>query len=123
MIQRCIAAAQVLLVLPATLFMASLFVQHLEPVPPAQSARRLVGWFSTHVVLGLYVFLAALPLAALLIGCTTMVIRWRNDEAFRQAALDALAAVREHLATLLIAGLTAVAGGILAIVAMHVITN
>lgn len=37
--------------------------------------------------------------------------------------LDTLAAVRAHLATLLSAGVTLMAGGILAIVAVHMITD
>jgi hypothetical protein len=37
--------------------------------------------------------------------------------------LATLAAVRAHLASLLIAGATLMAGGILAIVALHVITD
>ena len=122
-IKRSAAIAEVLLLLPALLFMASLFVQHLEPVPPAGAARHLVDWFSSHVVLGLYVFLVALPFAAFLLGCAAVSLSWRGDEGIRRAALDLLATARRHIANLLIAGATAMAAGILAIVAMHMITH
>jgi hypothetical protein len=122
-LKRCTAIGELLLLLPASLFMASLFVQHLEPVPPAQAAHHLVEWFSTHVVLGLYVFLVALPFVAFLIGCATVLLSWRSAEGIRRAVLEMLGAVRGHMAILLIAGATVMAGGILAIVGMHMITH
>ena len=48
---------------------------------------------------------------------------WRGDEELREATLKTLATVRAHLATLLIAGATLVAGSVLAIVALHVLTD
>jgi hypothetical protein len=123
--KRALAATELLLVLPASLFMTALFVRNVQPEPyePAQTARRLVDWFSARPRLGLDVFLIALPLAALGIGCATVLRSWRSDEELRQAASKTLAAVRAHLATLLIAGATLVAGCILAIVALHMITD
>jgi len=54
-----------------------------------------------------------------LLTATTVPI----DAALRQAARGTLAAVRANLATLLIAGATPTAGGILAIVALHMMTD
>ncbi|HEX4962557.1 MAG TPA: hypothetical protein VF173_17105 [Thermoanaerobaculia bacterium] len=124
-IKRTIAATELLLVFPAVLFMTSLFVRNLQPAPyePAQSARRLVEWFSVRPHLGLQVFLMALPFAAFVLGGATVLRSWRSDEELRQAALRTLATVRAHLATLLIAGATLAAGCILAIVALHVMTD
>ena len=124
-IKRTLAATELLLILPATLFMTALFVRNLQPAPyePAQSARRLVDWFSARPFLGLDVFLIALPLTAFVIGCASVLRSWRGDAELRQAALKTLAAARSHLATLLIAGATLVAGSVLAIVALHVITD
>jgi hypothetical protein len=120
-IKRTIAATELLLVLPAALFMTALFVRNLQPAPyePAQSARRLVEWFSAHPPLGLQLFLIALPFTAFVLGCATLLRSWRGDAALRQAARETLAAVRAHLATLLIAGATLVAGCSLAIVFLH----
>ena len=124
-IKRTLAVTELLLVLPATLFMTSLFVRNIQPAPyePAQTARRVVEWFSTKPHLGLQVFLIAMPLAALVLGFTTVLRSWRGDEEVRQAAVKTLATARAHLATLLIAGATLVAGCVLAIVALHVMTD
>lgn len=120
-IKRLIAAAEVLLVFPGALFMTALFVRNLQPTQyePARSAYRLVVWFSAHPPLGLQVCLMALPFAALLVGGATVVQGWRSDAGLRQAARETLAAVRAHLAMLLIAGATLTAGAILAIVFLH----
>jgi hypothetical protein len=124
-IKRSIAAAELLLVFPATLFMTALFVRNLQPqqYEPAHTAQRLVEWFSARPRLGLDVFLIALPFAVLVIGCATVMRSWRNDARLRQAALEMVTAVRANLATLLISGATVMAASILAIVALHMITD
>jgi hypothetical protein len=124
-IKRTIATTELLLVFPAALFMTALFVRDIQPAQyePAHTARRVVEWLSARPHLGLDVCLIALPFAALVIGGATVLRSWRGDAELRQAALKTLAAVRLHLATLLIAGATLLAGGILGIVALHVITD
>jgi hypothetical protein len=124
-INRAIAIMELFLVFPAALFMTALFVRNIQPAPyePAQTARRLVEWFSARTILGLDVFLIALPLAAFVIGGATLLRSWRSEAALRQAALETLATVRAHAAALLIAGATLISGGILAIVAIHMITE
>jgi hypothetical protein len=124
-IRRTIAATELVLVFPAALFMTALFLRELQPAQyePAHTAQRLVDWFSARPLLGLDVFLIALPFAVFVIGCVTVLRSWRSDAELRQAAMETLATVRAHLATLLIAGATLMAGGILAIVAMHSITD
>jgi hypothetical protein len=124
-IKRTIATLELLLVFPAVLFMTALFVRDIQPptYEPAQTARRVVDWFSARPFLGLDIFLIALPFAVFVIGCATVLRSWRSDAQLREAALQTLAAVRAHLAALVIFGATLVAGGILAIVALHVITD
>ena len=123
--KRSIAFLEWVLVIPGTLFMTALFVRNLQPAPyePAQSARRLVEWFSARPFLCLDIFLITLPFAALVIGGATVLRAWRGEAEIRRAAVETLATVRAHLAFALIAGATLVAGGILAIVALHVITD
>jgi hypothetical protein len=65
----------------------------------------------------------ALPLAVLVTGCATLLRSWNNDVELRQAVRHTLAAVRGHLAMLLVAAATLAAGGILAIVALHAISD
>ena len=124
-IRRYIATVEFLFVLPASLFMTALFLRNIQPpqYEPAQTARRLVDWFSARPLLGLDVCLIALPFTALVIGCATVVRSWRSDPQLRDAALQTLAALRAHLAAVFIVLATLIAGGILAIVALHVITD
>jgi hypothetical protein len=118
--KRSIAFIELLLVTPASLFMIALF---LRDVQPAAQTGRLVAWFSHHLILGLYISLFSMPLAAFVIGCTVVLHSWRSDAEFRYAALRIMITARGHLATLLIAVATVMAGGILAIVGMHMITE
>jgi len=124
-IKRTLAATELLLVLPAALFMAALFVRNLQPAPyePAQTARRLVEWFSARPLLGLDVFLIAMPLAVIVLGSASLLHGWRSEPELRRTARETLVAFRAHLSTVLIAGATLMAGGILAVVALHVITD
>jgi uncharacterized RDD family membrane protein YckC len=105
--------------------MSALFVRNIQPAPyePAQSARRLVDWFSARPFLCMDVFLIALPFAAFVIGSATLLRGWRTDAGLRRAAVETLDRVRSHLAALLIAGATLLSLAILAIVAVHIITD
>ena len=69
------------------------------------------------------IFLITLPFAAFVIGGVTVLRAWRAEAELRHAAVETLATVRAHLAFVVIAGATLAAGGILAIVAVHVITD
>ena len=123
--KRAVAAAELLLVFPAALFMTALFVRNLQPLQyePARTAQRIVSWYAARTHIGLWLFLIAFPLAVLVIGCGTLLGRWKHDAELRQAARQTLAAVRAHLSTLLVAAATITAGGILAIVALHLLTD
>jgi hypothetical protein len=124
-IRRYIATLEFLFIFPASLFMIALFVREIQPpqYEPAQTARRLVDWFAARPLLGLDVLLIALPFAALVIGAATVLRTWRTDAQLRDAAVQTLAAVHAHVAALLILLATLIAAGILAIVALHVITD
>src|SRR5215470_4768667 len=124
-LKRAIAATELLLIFPAALFMTALFVRNIQPqqYEPAHTAQRIVMWYSARPHVGLWVLLIALPFAVLLLGCATLLPSWQKDGELRQAARQTLATVRAYLATLLVALSTLVAGGILAIVALHVLTD
>jgi hypothetical protein len=121
MIMYAIAVTEWVLVFPAALFMTAVFVQ--SGFERAETARRLVGWFSTHVFLGLYIFLIAMPLAALVIGAAALLGRMRKDAELRQAVVKTLAMARAHAWALITAGAAVMAAGILTIVAIHMITQ
>jgi hypothetical protein len=124
-LKRVIAAIELLLIFPAGLFMTALFVRNLQPLQyePARTAERIVTWYSARPRVGLWVLLMALPLAVLLTGCGSLLRSWNADVELRQTTRHTLAAIRAHLATLLIAAATLAAGGVLAIVALHAVTD
>lgn len=119
-IRPAVAIIELLLVVPATLFIGALFLRAVQPI---MGTGNLVDWFSHHVLVGLDVFLIAMPLAAFLVGSAMLLRSWRSDAALRRDALEICAMVRANVASLLIAISTLMAGGILAIVALHMITE
>jgi hypothetical protein len=123
--KSAVAATELLLVFPAALFMAALFVRNLQPqeYEPAHSAQRIVDWYAASPHVGLWVLLIALPLVVLFLGVVTLVRSWKADADLRLAARLVRESVRGHFATLLVTLATLTAGGILAIVALHVITG
>lgn len=125
MTKRAIAATELLLIFPAALFMTALFVRNLQPLQyePAHTAQRIVMWYARRPRVGLWGLLIALPLAVLVTGCGMLVRCWNNDVELRQAARYTLTAIRPHLATLLVAAATLIAGSVLAIVALHLLTD
>lgn len=102
---RNLAFLQAVLLLPAALFMASLIVRTLGPPSnePAHAAQRIVMWYAGRLWT-LRVLLFALPCLVLVSGC---------------AALR----TRVHGRPRLVAFTTAASAGILAIVAVHVLTH
>jgi len=125
-LKRAIAATELLLIFPAALFMTALFLREIQPeqFEPAHTAKLIVSWYATGPVwLTLWILLMAMPLAVLFIGGATLLRSWRNDAELRQAARQTLGTVRSHLATLLIATAALAAGCILAVVALHAVTD
>ncbi|MBI3491438.1 MAG: hypothetical protein HY047_06595 [Acidobacteria bacterium] len=125
-IKRAVAAAELLLISPAALFMAALLVRNVTPLPkePAQTAQLIVMWYShLPVHLGLWGLLIMMPLAVLILGCGTLLYGWTEDGELREAARQTLAAIRAHLAMFVVAAATVTSAGILAFIAVHVLTD
>jgi hypothetical protein len=122
---RFLAALEVTLVFPAVLFMSALFARSIQPVQlePAHTAQRIVDWYAASPHIGLWLLLIALPLTVLIIGLTTLSSQWRRNPDLRDSTRKLLALVRAQAATLLIAGATSASAAILAIVAVHVLTD
>jgi hypothetical protein len=101
--RRAIAALELLLVFPSTLFMTALVVRQLRPLQyePAHTAHQIAMWYAGRQWT-LWAFLVAMPLAALISGG---------------------AAIRERKATGLVTATTLIAGVILVIVAAHMLRN
>jgi len=124
-ILRPLAAAEVLLVAPAALFMTALFVRNLQPqqYEPARTAVRIVAWYAASTRVGLWLLLIALPLAVLIAGALALNRAWSADTELRHAAHQVLELLRKYLAPFVIACATCSAFAILAIVALHLITG
>lgn len=124
-IKSALAVTELLLVFPAVLFMAALFVRNLQPqqYEPAHSAQRIVDWYAASPHVGLWLLLIALPLAVLLIGSLTVRRAWKTDASLRQSAQQLACIVRTHVATALVTLASLAAAGILAIVALHLMVG
>lgn len=124
-IRRSLATLELLMVFPAVLFMTALFVRNIQPqqFEPAHTAQLIVDWYASSTHIGLWLLLIALPLAVLIVGTASLIRDWRRDQLLRDAARQALALIRGYAATLFILCSTATAFCILAVVALHVITD
>jgi hypothetical protein len=123
--RRTLATLEVVLIFPAALFLTALFVRNLQPAPfePAHTAQRIVDWYAARTHVGLWLFMMALPLAVLTIGCVTLIRSWRSDPALRRAALQCARAVRPYFDFLIVALATAASAAILVIVAVHLMAG
>ena len=122
--KRALAAAQLLLMFPAILFMGALVVRQLSPLQhePAHTAHRIVVWYAGRMWT-LWALLITLPLVVLVTGCVTLLRSWSNVPELPYRAQQGLAAIYADRPMLCIAMMTLTAGVVLAIVAMHMVAN
>ncbi|PYX58478.1 MAG: hypothetical protein DMG76_08895 [Acidobacteria bacterium] len=122
--KRALAAAQLLLMFPAILFMGALVVRQLSPLQhePAHTAHRIVVWYAGRMWT-LWALLITLPLVVLVTGCVTLLRSWSNVPELPYRAQQGLAAIYADRPMLCIAMMTLTAGVVLAIVAMHMAAN
>lgn len=122
--RRIIAAAELVLIFPAALFMTAVVTRLLQPLPyaPAQVAQQIITWYSDRYWT-LWVLLIALPFAALVTGCV-MLLRNRNrGPDLPRAPRLPFALIRTDIATRIIAAVTLSAGVVLAVVFVHMLAN
>jgi hypothetical protein len=122
--KRTIAATQLVLLIPAALFMLALVARTLGPLQlePAQTAQQIVMWYAGRMWT-LWVLLLALPMAALVSGCAALLWTWKDGTEARQSARQAPEGMRLRGATLIIAAATLAAGVMLAVVVVHMLMN
>jgi hypothetical protein len=121
---RIIVVLEVVLILPAALFMTALALRNLQPpqYESAHIAQKLVMWYAGRMWT-LWVLLLGLPFTVLVSGCAALRRSWNRDIVLPLTARQSLAMVRAHLATLFIAATTLIGGVIPAIVVLHVLAN
>lgn len=119
---RIIAAMEMALIFPAALFMTALVVRNLSTLSyePAHTAQQLVMWYAGRMWT-LWLLLLALPFIALVTGCATLRYNWNREPL--HTARELLVVIRAHSATLFVVATTLAAGGILAIVVLHMLAN
>ena len=119
------AGTELLLIFPAVLFMAALFVRNIEPLQyePAHTAQQIVNWYAARLHIGLWGLLIGMPLAVLVTSCGIVFHKWRREPELRQADGQTLGTLIAHLETVVIALAMALAGGVLTIVALHMLTD
>jgi len=124
-ILRSIAALEMLFVFPAVLFFTALFARSIQPLQyePAHTAQHIVDWYAARPHIGLWVLLIALPLTVVVIGSLSLIREWHRNRELRDSSLRAIGFIRSQTPAVLIACATAMAGGILAIVTLHVLTD
>ena len=122
--ERHVAAWQLLLILPAFLFVGSLVVRSLSPLQnePAHTAQQIVMWYAGRMWT-LWALLIALPLGVLVMGSIMFARRCSKDVRLPQAAQQMFAAIHANRAMLVVAVMTLMAGAILTIVALHMLAN
>jgi heme/copper-type cytochrome/quinol oxidase subunit 2 len=89
-----------------------------RPAPPQSSTSVDAGRQWT-----LWMLLIILPLIALVTGCATLLRNWNEEAGPRHAPRQLLTASRADAATLFIAAMMLAAGGVLARVAVHMLSN
>jgi hypothetical protein len=124
-LRSILATLELVLIVPAALFMTALFVRNLQPqqFEPAHTAQRIVDWYAARTHLGLWIFLIGFPLAVLLIGSVSLMRSWRADPTLRLTVHEWAVSLRRHFAVIVVALATATSAAVLAIVALHLITD
>ena len=120
--KRALAAAHLLLISPAVLFLVAVIVQRLQPLQPAYAAQHIVMWYAERMWT-LWILLLALPLMVLISGCVSLLQDSSSSVQVVSLARRALAALHSSGARTTIAVTTATAAVIVGIVILHMLAN
>ena len=116
-----IAVWALVLICPAILFIAALFLRQVPPPgsEPARTAERIVRWYAAHPQLALWVLLLLLPLSTFLLGSVALLRTWADNPQLREYAWRAVTETLEHWPAMSVGGLTVVSAGVLMMVTAH----
>ncbi len=121
-----VAVVEWLMVLPAAVLLLAAALRLLQPREnePTRPIWIIFQWAKPHITRGRAALLfIGMPSVVVIVGCATLLRKWRQERAFRQDAPLALAIVWRHLAAGLVAMATLLAGAILTAVVAHLITD
>jgi TRAP-type uncharacterized transport system fused permease subunit len=120
--KRTLAAAHLLLISPAVLFLVAVIVQRLQSLQPAHTAQHIIMWYAERMWT-LWILLLALPLSVLISGCISLLQDSRRSAQVATLARRALSALHPAGARTCIAVTTATAAVIVGIVTLHMLAN
>ncbi len=118
--KRLVAAVELVLIFPAALFLTAVVARQLQPMQYA--AQQVVTWYSGRLWT-LWILLIILPLAALFIGCVTLLAGANARLEASLADKQSSGLIRAPVPTWIITVATVVAGLILMVVAAHMLAN
>jgi len=121
-----LAVAEWLITLPATLLLAAAALRLLQPrqYEPARTAWAVFEWSGAHISrLGAGVLFLVLPAFTAILGCVALYRLWQQDQGFRQDILIAWDVLRRRYALVLMSAATLLAGCIVCLTILHVITD
>lgn len=122
--KRALAAAHLLLISPAVLFLVAVIVQRLQPLQqePAHTAQHIVMWYAKRTWT-LWILLLALPLSVLISGCISLLQDSSGRAQLAGFAQKARAAIHPAGAGTSVAVTTVTAAVIVGIVILHMLAN
>jgi uncharacterized protein YceK len=122
--KRILAAAHLLLISPAVLFLGAVIVQRLDlsQGEPGHTAQHIVMWYAQRMWT-LWILLLALPLSVLVSGCILLLLESGRSTQVSSLAQKALAAVRPRGERTSVAATTVIAAVIVGIVVLHMLAN
>lgn len=122
--KRTLAAAHLLLISPAVLFLVAVIVQRLQPLQkePALTAQHIVMWYAERTWT-LWILLLALPLSVLISGCISLLQDSSGRAQVASLPQKALAALHPVGARTSVALTTVTAAVIVGIVILHMLAN
>ena len=121
--KRILAGAEILLMLPALLFMSALVLRGLpHGYGLAQTAQQVVDWYAGKMWT-LWVLLLVLPLTVLVTGCGALLSSWNDGLGTPRSASQMLGSLRADLSTFFVLLATLTAAVVLVIVILHMLAN
>jgi len=120
------AVCEWLLVLPATMFLATAAIRMLQPrqYEPARTSWIIFEWTMTHVSrFSAAILFIAMPGVVLIAGCAALLRNWRLQPALRHDSAMTLAILRRHLPLGMLAAPVLLAVTVLTAVLVPVVTD
>jgi len=119
--KRALAAAHLLLIAPAVLFLVAVTVQRL-PLQPAHTAQHIVMWYAERMWT-LWILLLVLPLSVLISGCISLLRDSSGNAQVASLPQKALVALHRAGERTSVAVTTVTAAVIVGVVILHMLAN